>query len=52
MRTKPHDDALFLTEVAATLSDWPARNQVVRRALDHACDELLRLALGARTEAQ
>lgn len=45
---EPHAEALFLAEVAATLGDWPVRNQVVRRALDHARDELLRLACNAQ----
>jgi hypothetical protein len=44
MHTNPNDDALFMAEVAARLDDWPVRNQVVRRALDHARDELLLLA--------
>lgn len=45
---EPHADALFLAEVAATLGEWPVRNQVVRHALDHARDELLRLAQTAQ----
>jgi len=38
------DERLYLTEVAATLAAWPARNPVARRALDLACDEVLALA--------
>jgi hypothetical protein len=38
--------ALF-TELASVLDDWPARNVVVRRALDHAARELHELAITA-----
>lgn len=52
MHAHPDDESLFMAELAATLSDWPVRNQVVRRALDHARDELLRLAQNAQWRAE
>ena len=40
----------LLTELASVPDDWPARNQVVRRALDHAARELHELAIGSSTK--
>ena len=41
------DEWALLTELASVLEDWPARNQVVRRALDHAARALQELAITA-----
>lgn len=41
------DEWALLTELASLLEDWPARNQVVRRALDHAARALQELAITA-----
>lgn len=38
------DDLCHLAEIALALETWPARNPVMRAALDRARDELLRLA--------
>ncbi len=35
-----------LAEIALALETWPARNPVMRAALDRARDEVLRLAAG------
>jgi hypothetical protein len=40
------DDLCHLAEIALALETWPARNPVMRAALDRARDELLRLAQG------
>ena len=34
----------MLLELAASLHQWPARNPVCRKALDHAADDLVRMA--------
>ncbi len=41
------EDWALLSELASVLDDWPARNLVVRRALDHAARELQELAITA-----
>lgn len=41
------DEWALLTELASVLEDWPARNQVVRHALDHAARALQELAITA-----
>ena len=38
------DDLCHLAEIALALETWPARNPVMRAALDRARDEVLRLA--------
>lgn len=40
----PENDLCHLAEIALALETWPARNPVMRAALDRARDELLRLA--------
>lgn len=46
----PHDDLCHLAEIALRLETWPARNPVMRAALDRARDEVLRLAEAASPE--
>lgn len=41
------EDWALLAELASVLDRWPARNLVVRRALDHAARELQELAISA-----
>jgi hypothetical protein len=38
-----HERSMML-ELASTLEEWPARNIVVRRRLDHVAREIVRLA--------
>lgn len=47
----PENDLCHLTEIALALETWPARNPVMRAALDRARDELLRLAQGVEPQA-
>ena len=41
----PENDLRHLSEIALALETWPARNPVMRAALDRARDEVLQLAL-------
>ena len=41
---EPSDERTLLLELATSLQKWPARNEVFRKALDRAAQDLVRMA--------